>query len=78
MPIIGVVVALVLVASSAWIIVSSIRGAAVPPAAVIPSGPVIYRPQSVFSEPNARTADQEQLRRYFLQGKPDGLRRVLP
>jgi hypothetical protein len=76
MSIIGVAVALLLVASSAWIIVSSIRGVA--PAAVTPSRPVIYRTQSVFSEPNARTADQEQLRRYFLQGRPDALRRAWP
>jgi hypothetical protein len=51
------------------------RGA---PASVTLPRPVIYRTQSALPEPNARAADREQLRRYFLQGRPDGRGRVLP
>ena len=72
MSIIGAVAALLLVASSACIIVYSVRGAAVVPASA--SRPLIYTPQSV----KTRTADQEELRKYFLQGRPDGRGRVLP
>jgi hypothetical protein len=76
MSIIGVLVAFIFVASSAGVIVWAVRGGA--PAAVTLSRPVIYRTQSALSEPNPRTADREQLRRYFLQGRPDGRGRVLP
>jgi hypothetical protein len=72
MSIIGAVATLLLVASSACIIVYSVRGAAVVPASA--SRPLIYTPQSV----KTRTADQEELRKYFLQGRPDGRGRVLP
>jgi hypothetical protein len=34
----------------------------------------IYTPQSV----QTRAADQEELRKYFLQGRPDGRGRVSP
>jgi hypothetical protein len=78
MSIIGVVAALLVVASSAYIIVYSVRGPALAPASITVPRPLIYTPQSVVSEPNARTADQEQLRRYFLQGRPDGRGRVSP
>jgi hypothetical protein len=74
MSIIGVVAALLLVASSACIIVYSVRGAAIAPASVTAPRPLIYTPQSV----NTRTADQEELRRYFLQGRSDGRGRVSP
>jgi hypothetical protein len=81
MSIIGVVIALLLVASGAYVIVSAIPGPAVSStpatASVTLPRPLINRPQSVRSELNART-DQEQLRRYFLQGLPDGPRRVSP
>jgi hypothetical protein len=73
MSIIGVVAALLLVVSSACIIVYSVRGAAVVPASVTAPQPLIYTPQSV----NTHTADQEELRRYFLQGRPDGRVRYL-
>jgi hypothetical protein len=70
--IIGAVAALLLVASSACIIVYSVRGAAVVPASA--PRPFIYTPQSV----QTRAADQEELRKYFLQGRPDGRGRVSP
>jgi hypothetical protein len=76
MSIIGVLVASIFVASSVGVIVWAVRGGV--PAAVTLSRPVIYRTQSALSEPNPRTADREQLRRYFLQGRPDGRGRVLP
>ena len=57
--IIGAVAALLLVASSACIIVYSVRGAAVVPASA--PRPLIYTPQSV----QTRAADQEELRKYF-------------
>jgi hypothetical protein len=75
MSIIGVLVAFILVASSVCVILWAVRGGA--PASVNLS-PVIYRTQSAQPELNARTADREQLRRYFLQGRPDGRGRVLP
>jgi hypothetical protein len=77
MSIIGVVAAILLVALSACIIVYSVRGPKVVPASALPR-PLIYTPQSAVSEPHARPADREQLRRYFLQGRPDGRGRVLP
>jgi hypothetical protein len=70
--IIGAVAALLLVASSACIIVYSVREAAVVPASA--PRPLIYTPQSV----QTRAADQEELRKYFLQGRPDGRGRVSP
>jgi hypothetical protein len=76
MSIIGVLVAFILVASSVGVVVWSVRGGA--PASVALSRPVIYTTQSAQPELNARTADREQLRRYFLQGRPDGRGRVLP
>jgi hypothetical protein len=78
MSIIAVVIALLLAASSAYVIVSAIRRDVAAPASVTQSQPVIYRTQSVLSEPTARTADREQLRRYFLQGRADGRGRVFP
>ena len=74
MSIIGAVTALLLVATSACIIVYSVRGAAVAPASVTAPRPLIYTPQSV----KTHTTDQEELRSYFLQGRPDGRGRVLP
>ena len=75
--IIGVVIAFLLVASSAYI-VSAIGGATVGPAAVTsvsqPRG-LTKRAQFVRSEQNA---DRGQLREYFLQGLPDVRERVLP
>jgi hypothetical protein len=80
MSIIGVVIALLL-ASGAYVIVSAIPEPAVSSTAATASvtlpRPLIKQPQSVRSELSART-DQEQLRRYFLQGLPDGPRRVSP
>jgi hypothetical protein len=76
MSIIGVSVAFIFVASSVGVIVWAVRGGA--PASVTLPRPVIYRTQSALPEPNARAADREQLRRYFLQGRPDGRGRVLP
>jgi hypothetical protein len=72
MSIIGVVIALLVVASGTYVVVSGIRGPEVAPAVNLP-----HRPQFVRSELTART-DQEQLRRYFLQGLPDGPRHILP
>jgi hypothetical protein len=72
MSIIGAVTALLLVATSACIIVYSVRGAAVVPASA--PRPLIYTPQSV----KTHTTDQEELRGYFLQGRPDGRGRVSP
>jgi hypothetical protein len=81
MSIIGVVIALILLASGAYVIVSAIPGPAVSStpatASVIPARPLISRPQSARYELSART-DQEQLRRYFLQGLPDEPGRVSP
>ena len=78
MSIIGVVIAFILVASSAYVIVSAIGGATVGPVAVTsvsqPRGR-INRTQFVRSE---RNADRDQLRKYFLQGLPDVQERVLP
>jgi hypothetical protein len=76
MSIIGALAAFIFVASSVGVIVWAVRGGA--PASVTLSRPVIYRTQSTLPEANARTADREQLRRYFLQGRPDGRGRVLP
>jgi hypothetical protein len=73
MSIIGVVIVL-LVCVMVW----AIRESTVAPASVTLPRPLINRPQFVLSEPNAGTADREELRRYFLQGRPDGLRRVFP
>jgi hypothetical protein len=73
MSIIGVVIVL-LVCVMVW----AIRESAVAPASVTLPRALINRPQTVLSEPNARTADREELRRYFLQGRSDGLRRVFP
>jgi hypothetical protein len=78
MSIIAVVIALLLAASSAYVIVSAIRGNVAAPASVTQSRPVIYRTQSVLSETNAWTADREQLRRYFLRGRADGRGPVFP
>jgi hypothetical protein len=78
MSIIAVVIALLLAASSAYVLVSAIRGDVAAPASVTQSRPVTYRTQSVLSEPTARTADREQLRRYFLQGRTDGRGPVFP
>jgi hypothetical protein len=78
MSIIAVVIALLFAASSAYVIVSGIRGDVVAPASVTQRRPVIYRTQSVLSETTARTADREQLRRYFLQGRADGRGPVFP
>jgi hypothetical protein len=75
MSIIGVV-AFILVVSSVGVILWAVRVGA--PASVNLSRPVIYRTQSAQPELNAGTADREQLRRYFLQGRPDGRGRVLP
>jgi hypothetical protein len=72
MSIIAVVIALLFAASSAYVIVSGIRKHVVAPASVIQPRPVIYRTQSVLSETTARTADREQLRRYFLREEPMG------
>jgi hypothetical protein len=74
MSIVGAIALLLLVTLGAWITVHSIPEAAVTPASVTAPRPLIYTPQSV----NTRTADQEELRRYFLEGRPDGRRRVLP
>jgi hypothetical protein len=73
MSIIGVVIVL-LVCVMVW----TIRESTVAPASVNPAATSHHRPHFVLSEPNGRTADQEELRRYFLQGRPDGLRRVFP
>jgi hypothetical protein len=78
MSIIAVVIALLLAASSAYVVVSAIRGTVVAPGSVSQPRPVIYRTQSVLSETNARTADREQLRRYFLRGRADGRGPVFP
>jgi hypothetical protein len=78
MSIIAVVIALLLAASSTYVIVSAIRRDVVAPASVTQPRPVIYRTQSVLSETTVRTGDREQLRRYFLQGKADGRGRVFP
>ena len=78
MSIIAVVSALLLAASSAYVILSGIRRDEVAPASVAQPRPVIYRTQSVLSETTARTADREQLRRYFLQGRADGRGPVFP
>jgi hypothetical protein len=78
MSILRLLVAFLLAASSAYVIVYAVREAAVAPASVRASVTQINRPQPMLSEPNARTADREQLRKYFLQGRSDGLRRVLP
>jgi hypothetical protein len=78
MSIIAVVIALLFAASSAYVIVSGIRRDVVAPASVSQPRPVIYRTQSVLSEPTARTADREQLRRYFLRGRADGRGPVFP
>ena len=75
MTIIGMVIALILAASIAYGTVSAIRDTEVAPA--VPRH-FINRAQTVLSEPNARTSDRERLRRYFLEGRPDGLRRVFP
>jgi hypothetical protein len=78
MSIIGVVIAFLLIASSAYVTVSAIGGASVAPAAITAvSQPrtLTNRPQFVRSELNA---DRDQLRRYFLQGMPDVRGRVLP
>jgi hypothetical protein len=69
----GVAAVLLLVVSSACIIVYSVRGDAEAPASVTAPRPLIYTPQSVKS----RTADQEELRRYFLDGRPDARVRYL-
>jgi hypothetical protein len=61
--IIGAVAALLLVVSSACIIVYSVRGAAVVPASAPRS--LIYTPQSV----QTRAADQEELRKILSSGK---------
>jgi hypothetical protein len=75
--IIGVVIAFLLIASSAYI-VSAIGGATVGPSAGTsvsqPRG-LTKRPQFVRSE---RNADRDQLRNYFLQGLPEVRERVLP
>jgi hypothetical protein len=76
MSIIAVVIALLFAASSVYVIVSGIRGDVVAPASQ--RRPVIYRTQSALSETTARTADREQLRRYFLQGRADGRGPVFP
>ena len=76
--IIAVVIALLLAASSTYVTVSAIRGNVVAPASVTQRRAVIYRTQSVLSEATARTADREQLRRYFLQGRADGRGPVFP
>jgi hypothetical protein len=78
MSIIAVVIALLFAASSAYVIVSGIRGDVVAPASVTQRRPVIYRTQSALSETTARTADREQLRRYFLRGRADGRGPVFP
>ena len=79
MSIIAVVIALLFAASSAYVVVSAVRGTVVAPASVSqPRRPVIYRTQSGLLEPTARTADREQLRRYFLQGRADGRGPVFP
>jgi hypothetical protein len=76
--IIGVVIAFLLIASSAYVIVSAIGVATVGPAAVTsisqPRG-LTKRAQFVRSD---RNADRDQLRKYFLQGLPDVRERVLP
>jgi hypothetical protein len=77
MSIIGVVIALLLLASGAYVIVSAIPEPAVSSTPATASVTLVRPLQSVRSELNART-DQEQLRRYFLQGLPDGPRRVSP
>jgi hypothetical protein len=64
MSIIGAVATLLLVASSACIIVYSVRGAAVVPASA--PRPLIYTPQSV----KTRAADQEELRNTFFREGP--------
>jgi hypothetical protein len=71
MSIIGAVTALLLVATSACIIVYSVRGATVVPASA--PRPLIYTTQSTKTH-----TDQEELRSYFLQGRPDGRGRVSP
>jgi hypothetical protein len=78
MSIIAVVIALLLAASSAYVVMSAVRGTVVAPASVNQPRPVIYRTQSRLLEPTARTADREQLRRYFLQGRGDGRGPVFP
>jgi hypothetical protein len=81
MSIIGALIALFLLASGAYVIVSAIPGPAVSSTSATVSGtlprPPINRSQSVRSGLTART-DQEELRRYFLQGLPDGPRRISP
>jgi hypothetical protein len=69
----GVAAVLLLLMSSACIIVYSVRGDAEVPVSVAAPRPLIYTPQSV----NSRTADQEELRRYFLHGRPDARVRYL-
>jgi len=75
MSIIGVAIALLLAVSAAYVIVSAIRGPGITHSVNVPR-PGISRPQSVRSDSNSR--DQEQLRKYFLQGLPDGRGRALP
>jgi hypothetical protein len=65
-------------AASVWLVVWAIGLSAVAPKSVMQPPGHIYRTQSVISEPNSRTADREQLMRYFLQGRPDGRGRLLP
>jgi hypothetical protein len=71
MSIIRVAIPFLLVASSAYVVVSAVRGPGVAPGVTVP-----HR-QFVRSELTART-DQEQLRSYFLWGLPDAARRPLP
>jgi hypothetical protein len=75
MSIIGVAIALLLAVSAAYLTVSAMRGPGITQSVTVPR-PAVSRPQSVRSESNFR--DQEQLRKYFLQGLPDGRGRVLP
>jgi len=66
------------VAGVCCLFVWAIGLSAVAPKSIMQPLPHIYRTQSAISEPNVRTADQEQLRRYFLEGRPDGRGRVWP
>ena len=72
---IGVVIAVLLIV---YVMVWAVRESTVAPASVTLPRPLFNRPKSVLSEPDARTADREELRGYFLQGRPDALRRVFP
>ena len=74
--IIGVVIAFLLVASSAYI-VSAIGGATDGPAAVTSVSQQGLTKPAQFVR-SVRNTDRDQLRKYFLQGLPDVRERVLP